>query len=84
MAINFWNSKLLKLCLHSWLKYTRHKMKRKMLSLEHERKAKKMEMFMKAAELSRQQQQQQQQQQLQQLQQQRDSKHDIVDFEVII
>ena len=49
-----------------------------MLSMEHERKAKKMEMFMKAAELSR-------QQQVQQLQQRQDfSKQDIVDGEVTI
>ena len=54
-------------------------MERKMLSLEHEKKAKKMEMFMKAAEISRQQQLQQQQQLLQQ----RDFvEQDIVDDEV--
>eukprot|EP00111_Clytia_hemisphaerica_P000795 TCONS_00002331-protein len=49
MAVNFWNKKLMKVCLYSWLKYTRHKMEKKMLKLEHEQKAKKMEKFITSA-----------------------------------
>ena len=49
MAVNFWNRKLMKVCLYSWLKYTRHKMEKKMLKLEHEQKAKKMERFINSA-----------------------------------
>jgi len=49
MAINFANSKILKLCIYSWRKYTRHKIEKNVLKLEHEKKVQKMEMFINLA-----------------------------------
>ena len=49
MAVWHWKRKLSHLCFVSWLKYTRHRLHKKTLLMEHENKAKKMAMFLEAA-----------------------------------
>lgn len=49
MAIKYSNKKLLHACLLSWLKYARYQVEKKILLAEHEKKAKKMAMFLEAA-----------------------------------
>ncbi|XP_057300857.1 coiled-coil domain-containing protein 191-like isoform X2 [Hydractinia symbiolongicarpus] len=49
MAIKYSNKKLLHTCFISWLKYARYQVEKKILLAEHEKKAKKMAMFLEAA-----------------------------------
>jgi len=49
MACDFFAKKILKKCINSWLIYTRYKMEKQIIQLEHENKAKKMAMFLEAA-----------------------------------